>query len=135
MKIYVYSNIELYLIIRMYLIIPSMFNLQLTSVIFKNNKILLRWKLFKKINNKTLFKIKIYKSTPILTTNVLNQIAHVFDYGFWAHGFGPMVFSIFFHEKVLGSLFWTHGFDPSQLLVNLGLRWIYVGLLICSEVT
>jgi hypothetical protein len=43
---------------------------------------------------------KIYISAPILTTNVLNQIAHVFDHGFWAHGFQPMVSSISFHERL-----------------------------------
>ena len=37
---------------------------------------------------------KIYISTPILTMNVLNQIAHVSGHGFWAHGFQPMVSSI-----------------------------------------
>jgi hypothetical protein len=57
---------------------------------------------------------------PILITNVLNQIAHVFDHGCWSHGFG-IISQILALSSTLGihtSIFttFTHGqFDLIHL--------------------
>ena len=64
-------------------------------------KIILYKKLIKHYIN-----IFLYILALILTTNVLNQIAHVFDHGVWAHGFERMVLGL----MVLNPCFWSHGF-------------------------